>query len=215
MRLPDSDAAFNERGRYGRYVGRRLRRAKRNAVAADVEAATALVVQRGRELEDAEGPVQDARADRDAADDDLDDTARDSRAKLAGRSADAARNAPYTQIFPDGIEYYTAAPLGEQVARYGQLISRLDEFLAPEDEVRVQAVPALTAGIAAFRSGVEAVDQALTAEALASTKLLAAEDAWERLMLKVYGALLGEVGKAAAERFFPKIRSGKKKATEG
>lgn len=215
MRLPEPDASYAERVRYGRYVGRRLRRAKRNTLAADVEAATALVLQRGREWEDAEGPVQDARADRDAADDNLDDIAKENRVKLAGRSADAARKPPYTQIYPDGIEYYTAAPLDQEVPRYGQLISRFNEFLAPEDEVRQNAVPALTAGIAAFQSGVDAVNQALTAESLAATRLESAEEAWNVLMTKVYGALVADEGKAGAERYFPKSRRGKKNKTEG
>ncbi|MBK9263209.1 MAG: hypothetical protein IPM54_25825 [Polyangiaceae bacterium] len=215
MRLPDPDASHNERVRYGRYVGRRLRRAKRTQLATDADAATALVLQRGREWEDAAGPVQDARADRDAADDDLDDTAKDGRARIAGRSVNAAKEPPYTQIFPDGIDYYTAAPLDQEIARYGQLISRMNEFLAPSDEVRTAAVPALTAGIAAFKAATEAVEQALTAQSIASTRLQQAEDAWATLMTKIYGALVADVGKQAAERFFPKIRSGKKKQSQG
>jgi len=159
--------------------------------------------------------VQDARADRDGADDDIDDIAKESRGKLAGRSVDAVRKAPYTQIFPDGIDYYTAAPLDQEVARYGQLITRLNEFLAPDDEVRLAAVPALATGITAFKSAAEAVDQALTAESVASTRLQHAEDAWAVLMTKVYGALVADVGKQAAERYFPKIRSSKKTQSPG
>lgn len=215
MRLPDSNASYTERVRYGRYVGRRLRRAKRNTLTADVEAATAQVLQRGREWEDAAGPVQYARADRDAADDDLDDCAKDTRAKLAGRSADAARNAPYTQIFPEGIEYYTAAPLDQEVPRYGQLVSRLNEFLPANDDVRTKAVPILTTGIAAFRTAAEAVGEALTAESVIATRLQNAEEAWDILMTKVYGMLLADIGKAAAERYFPKARSSKKNNAEG
>ena len=215
MRLPDSDAAYAERVRYGRYVGRRLRRDKYTSMATDVDAANTLVLQRGREWEDAQGPVQDARADRDAADDHLDDIAKENRAKLAGRSADAARTTPYTQVFPDGIEYYTAAPLDQEVPRYGQLISRFNEFLDANDDVRKAAVPSLTAGIAAFQAAVDAVNDAVTAEALASTRLDNAEEAWNVLMTKVYGALVANVGKAAAERYFPKVRSGKKPKSDG
>lgn len=210
MQLPDSGAAHDERVRVGGYVGRRLRRAKRLTLAADVEAATALVLQRGREWEDADRPVQEARADRDGADDDLDDVAKNSRAKLAGRSADAMRNAPYTQIFPDGIDYYTAAPLDQEVPRYGQLVSRLNEFLGANDEVRKTAVPALNAGITAFQSAVEAVNTAVGNEAIAATRLTTAEEAWDTLMTKVYGVLVADEGKAGAERYFPKNRRKKK-----
>jgi hypothetical protein len=215
MRLPDPDAPFADRVHYGRYVGRRLRRAKRVVLAADVEAGTNTVLQRGRVWEDAAGPIQDARADRDGADDDLDDVAKESRANLAGRSVDAPRTAPYTQIFPDGIDYYTAAPLDQEVARYGQLITRMSEFLDFNDDVRKTAVPALTTGIAAFKSAVEALDQALTAQSLASTHLENAEEAWNVLMMKVYGALVADEGKKGAERYFPKIRSGKKNTKTG
>lgn len=215
MRLPDSGASYAERVRVGRYVGRRLRRAKRNTLAADVDAATTLVLQRGREWEDSMGPVQDARADRDAADDDLDDTAKEARAKLAGRSVDAVRTAPYTHIFPEGIDYYTAAPLDQEVARYAQLVARMNEFLPVGDEVRMAALLALNLGIAAFQGASEAVDQAVNAQSLAATRLQMAEDAWDVLMTKVYGAILAEAGKASAERYFPKNRSGKKDKATG
>ncbi len=215
MRLPDPNAPAVDRVHYSRYVGRRLRRAKRTQLATDVEAATAIVLQRSREWEDAAGPVQDARADRDAADDDLDDVVKENRAKMAGRSTNAAQETPYTNVFPDGIDYYTAAPLDEEVARYGQLITRLNEFLPANDEVRTLAAPALATGITAFKSAVEAVDVALTAESLASTRLQNAEDAWAVLMTKVYGALVADVGKQKAERYFPKIRRGKKTKSTG
>jgi hypothetical protein len=177
-------------------------------LAADVETTTTAVLQKGREWEDAAGPVQDARADRDAADDDLDDIAKNSRANLEGRSDNAEDEAPYTQIFPDGIDYYTAAPLDQEVFRYGQLISRINEFLPVDDEVRMPAIPALSLGIDAFQTAADAVNEALTAQSVAATHLQTAEDAWAILMTKVYGALVADVGKKEAERYFPKMRSG-------
>jgi len=42
-----------------------------------------------------------------------------------------------------------------------------------------------------------------------------AEEAWDVLLTKVYGVLLGDVGKAAAEQYFPKIRRTKKNNGEG
>ncbi|MRG97530.1 hypothetical protein [Polyangium spumosum] len=188
-----------------------LRRAKRMSLAADVEAATLKVLALARAHEDANGPVQDALADRDGADDDLDLTAKSARGTLAGRAVDAARKGPYTLIFPDGIDYYTAAPLDKQVSRYGELIDRLEEHLPGGDPVRLEAVPALKTGIAAFTGAVEMLAKARTDEALAGTRLEAAEDEWARLLTKVYGFLLAELGRAAAERFFPKAKSGTKK----
>jgi hypothetical protein len=188
-----------------------LRRAKRLSLATDVEAATLEVLKRGREVEDADGPVQDAMADRDAADDDLDNAAQEARAKLAGRSADAVNTAPYTLIFPQGIGYYTAAPLDEETERYDELRKRLVELLATDDPVRKEAVPALDVGLTAFTAAMDALSKARTEEALASTRLDAAEDAWARIMTKVYGLLLSELGRSGAARFFPKPKGSKKK----
>ncbi len=214
MRLPDPDAHYSHRVRCGGYVGRRLRQAKLTTLAADVEAVTAEVLQSGRALEDATGPVQHARADRDAADDSLDDIAQEGRAKIAGRSADANKSAPYTSIFPEGVEYFVAAPINQERARYTELAKRFEKYLDETDEVRVSVVPALYAGIEAFGAASEAVEQALAGEALASTRLDVAEDDWAKLLTKVYGVLLGEVGKKRAERFFPKIRGKSEDASE-
>jgi hypothetical protein len=215
MRLPLPSAHYSQRVRYGRYVARRLRRAKRIALATDVEAATLEILKRGREVEDADGPVQEAMADRDAADDDLDTAAQRARNHLAGRGVEAMTSAPYTLIFPQGIGYYTAAPLDEETERYDELRKRLEELLPPADAVRQEAIPIIEAGIGSFTAAVDALSKARTEEALASTRLGAAEDAWARLMTKVYGLLISELGRPAAERFFPKAKSGKKKTDDG
>ncbi|UQA57326.1 hypothetical protein [Polyangium aurulentum] len=214
MRLPLPTAQYSQRVRYGRYVARRLRRAKRIALATDVEAATLEILKRGRELEDADGPVQEAMADRDAADDDLDTAAQRARNMLAGRGVEAMTTAPYTLIFPQGIGYYTAAPLDEETERYDELRKRLVELLPPDDPARKDTILVIDAGIAAFNAAVDALSKARTEEALASTRLDTAEDAWNRLMTKVYGLLISELGRPAAERFFPKAKVGKKKSDD-
>ncbi|HSO00629.1 MAG TPA: hypothetical protein VLS89_20195, partial [Candidatus Nanopelagicales bacterium] len=78
---------------------------------------------------------------------------------------------------------------------------------ADDDAVRLQAVPAITAGITAFTTATTALDAARTAKAMASTRLDAAEEAWERQIEKVYGALLQEIGRSRAERFFPRKKT--------
>ena len=209
MRLPAPSAHFAQRVRYGNYVARRLRRARLLTLAADIEKATALLLVTGRALEDADKPIQDALADRDAYDDDLDEAAQASRLKLAGRSTDAVKTAPYTLIYPDGVGYYTAAPLDEEVKRYGELKLRHEEHLPANDKVRSQTVTAIDAGLDGFRGAVDTLTHARTAESLASTRLTAATEAWEKQLEKSYGAIVGEVGRARAERFFPRI-AGKK-----
>ena len=204
MRLPSATASYHARTRFGRYVARRLRRAKLNQLAEDALSVNNAVREMGRAWDDAGDAIQDALADRDAADDDLDTAAQDARNTLAGRSVDAVRLSPYTDVFPNGIGYYITAPLDQEVKRYSELKQRLTENLPASDEVRKKAVKALDAGIAAFEKGSEDLDAARTAEALAATRLAKATDAWVKQMEKTYGALVAELGRSAAGRFFPR-----------
>jgi len=182
------------------------------SLAADIEKSTALLLVTGRAHEDTDKPIQDALADRDAFDDDLDEAAQASRLSLAGRSTDAVKTAPYTVIYPDGVGYYTAAPLDEEIARYGELKSRLEEHLPPSDEVRLKTVATIDAGLDGFRGSVDALTRARTAESLAATRLTTATEAWEKQLEKTYGVLVAELGRAKADRFFPRVR-GKKTET--
>lgn len=204
MRLPPANASYHQRTRFGRYVARRLRRAKLHQLAEDALTVTSALREMGRAWDDADDAIQDALADRDAADDDLDITAQNARHALAGRAVDAVKQAPYTDVFPSGIGYYMSAPLDQEVKRYSELKQRLTEHLPAADEVRKKAVKAVEAGIAGFEKAVKDLDAARTAEALAATRLAKATDAWVKQMEKTYGALVAEVGRAAAARFFPR-----------
>lgn len=215
MRLPAKSATYEERARYGRYVARRLRRAKLTQMTQDVTKASLDLRAAGRAWEDTEDAIQDAIADRDAIDDSLDDAAKDARAALAGRSADADQNPPYTLIFDKGAAYYTAAPLDEEEKRYSEFKGKLADHLPPGDEVLMKTVPLIQAGLDDFPVAVKELNAARTAQALAATKLAAATDSWTKLMEKTYGALVGLVGKVKAERFFPRVRTKAKKDDEG
>lgn len=205
MQLPPATSSYRVRVRYGRYVVRRLRRAKQDQLAADAATVTNALRENGRSWEDADDAIQDALADRDAADDDLDSAAQIARNALAGRSVGAMQESPYTDIFPAGIGYYTAAPLDEEVKRYGELGERLTEHLPATDQVRKTAVKAIDAGVTDFEAAVKQLDKVQTAEALASTRLSKATDAWTKQMEKTYGVLVAELGRTAAERFFPRM----------
>lgn len=205
MQLPAATSSYRTRVRYGRYVARRLRRAKLGQLADDATAVTNGLREAGRAWDDTEDAVQDALADRDAADDDLDVAAQEARNALAGRGLKAVQEAPYTDIFPKGISYYTAAPLDEEVKRYSELAKRLTEHLPANDEVREKTTKAVETGLKDFEIGSKALEAARTADSLASTKLAKATDAWTKQMEKTYGALVAEVGKTAAERFFPRV----------
>jgi hypothetical protein len=88
--------------------------------------------------------------------------------------------------------------------RYPKSYPSGDKDLPAGDDVRKTTVKAIAAGLKAFTAVADAVDSARTAESLASTKIAKAIDAWEKQMEKTYGALVSELGRAAAERFFPR-----------
>jgi len=67
----------------------------------------------------------------------------------------------------------------------------------------------------AFTTASTALTTARMEETLAKTRLDAAEEAWERLVTKVYGVLFSELGRKPAEQFFTKIRNGSKKDDDG
>lgn len=209
MRLPIGSTQF---ARVGTYTARRLRRAKLTTLATGVEKVTEEFVVAARAEEDAEKPVQDAMADRDAADDDLDDVAQEARAQLAGRSRTASNEAPYTLIFPDGVGYYTEAPQDQEATRYGELRLRLATNLDAKDDVRVTTVAAIDAGLKAYGIAGDGLATARNAAALTTTAREMAEQRWREEMEKTYGAIVAQLGKAKAERFFPKVQSAKQKA---
>lgn len=212
MRLPQATASYQKRVRFARYVVARLGRKKRET--GPLKQAANAVRTAGRKLEDLEEEVEERMAERDGADDDLDACAKEARRILGARSADAMTTAPYVSIFPDGIGYYTEATQDTNVERYGELKTRLELHLAPDDEVLARCVPTLTTQTAAFEEGMKAVAAARTAAAIGSTALDVAEDNLDRLLEKIYGGLISDVGKAEAERFFPRTRAARGRRTD-
>jgi hypothetical protein len=214
MKLPSQTAGYEQRVNFGRYVATRLRQAKREDQAATVEQATSKVKAAGRKVGDLVEPLQAAMALRDAADGDMDEATQDFRLKLASRSLNAAKEPPYTQIFPQGVGYYIAAPLAANETRYKELVARVEANLAAKDELRAQIVPAITAGLEAFTRATAQLAAARTAAAMAGTECDAVEDEWDNLMTKIYGVLISETGKKAAERFFPRSRRAESETVE-
>ncbi len=206
MQLPHAAAATTHRLSFSIYLARRLRRAKLTDQASSVSSATQSLLELSRAWEDLERSGQEALADRDSADDDIDRLAQDLRFKLASRSRDAVGKAPYTLIFPEGIRHYLEAPFDEQNARYTQLSARLVENLAEDDPVRTEEVPKLEAALTGFNEAVKALEQSRNAETRAKDQLRDAEASWKVLMEQVYGALVSQVGRKEADRYFPKVR---------
>jgi hypothetical protein len=212
MRLPSRTAANENRVAFGRYVARRLRRARLSAEEAEVLAVTDALRAATTAAEDAGYAVQDALADRDAVDSELDDVAKRHRQALEGRGTTANRERPYTDIYPDGIAWYANAPLAEQVKRYELLVRRYHEFLPDGDPVRAEA-GVISNAIAEWSTARTAVDQANLNVAMARAKTQVAVDVWEQSLTRLYFRLAERFGKAAAERFFP--RPGRTKRAVG
>ena len=210
MKLPGETSGYSVVVGYARYAARMLRTSGRVTMADDLTHLGQVLRTKGRAWEDAGDAVQDALADRDSADDGLDAMAQHGRNTLAGRSVSATREEPYTLIYPEGIGYYTAATLSDEVTRYTELARRTAEHLPEGDPVRVQTSEGVTAGLAAFTAGVTALETAETTKALARTELDRANRNLRRQLEKTYGALVSELGKAKAERFFPKAAKSKK-----
>ena len=209
MRLPSRTAANENRIAYGRYVARRLRQARLSDEEAEVLAATTTLRTVVSAADDASYAVQDVLADRDAFDNELDDVAKRHRRALEGRGTTANRERPYTDIYPQGIAWYTDAPLAEQVARYELLVRRYNAFLPEGDAIRAEA-GLITDGVARWAAARTALDQANQDVAMARARTQMAVDAWEQTLTRLYFRLAERLGRSAAERFFP--RAGRSKA---
>lgn len=207
MKLPQLSARYTHRVRYGRYTAARLKKAKRAEQAASLEQATDKVKTSGRKVEDSMDAIDTAAAFRDVADSTMDDACKHFRKQLAARSLSADKEPPYTTVFPQGIGYYIAAPVSENVNRYNELITRVEANLPADDPLRTALLPVITTGIEDYKTASEQLSQARTALSMARTESDVAEDEWETLMVKIYGNLIADLGKQAAERFFLKSRN--------
>ena len=212
MQLPKETGSYLPLVRAGLYISRRVRRDGRDSLATDIHTASITVRNAGRAWEDAGDSVQLGLADRDACDDTLDFVAQETRLSLAATSISAFKEAPYTLIFPEGIGYYTAALVDQEVTRYTELRDRLVSHLDTSNSVRVVNVPRIETGLAEYVSAVTALENAERVQLLARTQLVHTMRSFIRQLEKTYGLLVSEVGKAKAERYFPKVKS--KKAEE-
>jgi hypothetical protein len=204
MKLPQPAAHYTHRVRSGRYTTARLKKARRTDQAASLEQATNKVKTSGRKVEDSMDAIDTATAFRDAADGDMDDPTKHFRKQLAARSVRADKEPPYTAIFPQGIGYYIAATVGENVNRYNELITRVEANLPADDALRIALIPAIKAGIEEYKTASEDLAAARIALSMARTESDIAQDEWEILMVKIYGNLIADLGKQAAEKFFVK-----------
>jgi hypothetical protein len=203
LKLPDSDRHFSHRVNYATYLARRLRQAGFSDLESQVLQGRAEQLSLGRTWEDAALPVQEASADRDAQDDNLDSITQAIRLQLASRSVDAMRTEPYTLIFPQGAEYYLQANLEQQTARYGELKLRLSTYLPTDDPLQAQ-VPALSTALDAWTSAAATLDEVRGRQSMARDNLEAGITSWEKSLEQVYGTLVAQLGKKRAEGFFPK-----------
>ena len=206
MRLPAQTAHYSRRVRHGQYVTARLLQAELKDLANDTQTTTDRVKAAGRKVEDADTPVLTAMANRDAADSDMDAATQAFRLKLSSRSLNAAKEAPYTQIFPKGVGFYIAAPVSSTEKRYQELITRVEASLPETDELRGALITAVTAGLERYKTAISDLASARTALAMARTESDAQDDEWDTLMEKTFGVLIERFGKKRANGFFPRTR---------
>jgi hypothetical protein len=211
MQLPRSDAPLSAVRQVNTYTVRRLIRAGLAAQAAECRAAFKAVREGQAAVEDAEDPVTESIADRDAADDQLDACTEETNRNLTARKEDAKKSAPWNVIFPEGALYYMASPVKDQRKRYGELGDRMKLHLPANDALVVNVVPRITTALAAWEVADKELGAAQTV--LESKRVVrdAAEEEWRRHMDRLYSALRAERGKAEAERFFRKPASKSRK----
>ena len=199
---------------YGMAVRGRLLRTKQAALVAPFEAAFEAVRAGARRVEDLEAEVQYANVARKGVTLSLSREARQLRLRLAARSLDAIKKAPYTAVFPEGLRPLTEAPLREVVVRYAALAQRTEVALAPDDPLREETVARLRAGIRAFREATSQVERARAAMRLArGVRDSAVMDSIEQTWV-LYGTLLARVGKEKAEQIM-RIPGGGRGRAEG
>ncbi len=201
--LPAS-AAPHRHVSYARYVARTLSKRRKTEQARRLRAAADTVQSKARAVEDQEALVFELRADRDLGDQDLDRGAKGFRHKYAGQDLEVAKQATYQRIFPDGIAYYTAAGLDEQVPRYTQLRERIATHLPDDEPLKAPTLAAIDAGLAAWKEAVGALNTAQRTLDELKADLEQAEAELGRLIEKTWGALIDEEGEEAARTYFPR-----------
>jgi hypothetical protein len=74
----------------------------------------------------------------------------DFRHGVNARSRDAIEQPPATRIFPDDVEYYTAAPISEQAERYAELEGRVTAHLPEDEALRAPILVGLSDALTAY-----------------------------------------------------------------
>jgi len=180
--------------------------------AGSIQQATQTVLQTGRALEDAEFALVDSYAARDASDDLLDTQVQLGRQQLASRGLGADKQTPYTALFPDGIKWYIAAPLEDQVERYQIFINRCNAQLLEDDTVRINVVPQITTLLGEWQAASSSLMTRQASTTGARDALEAAISVWQKLMHDSYNTLCIQLTKAKAEQFFLHKKAPKKAA---
>ena len=214
MQMPGPSASYDQYVHFGRYLASRLRRDRMAELVGEVDAVTAAVKAAGRAWEDSKELVEDALAARDAGAADLDRGAQAIRLDLASRKLGAHKEAPYTEVFPAGIEAYTTAPVDARAGRFRELLRRLAAALPADDRLLATWQAPLTAGVDTWSADLVEVERQRTGVSMAATALASAKAAWRAAIERAYGRVVAAHGRRDAEAFFPKRRRVKEAAVE-
>lgn len=211
MQLPAEGSSINTLRRFNAYTVRRLRRASMAAPAEDCVKAIKKLREAQAAVEDALEPAEEALADRDAADDDLDGANEEANRELTSRIPEAKKKSPWKDIYPNGSVEYAAAPVGEELDRYKLFKQRLTANLPPDDPLVVRIVPRIDQGLLDWAAAEEKHKEARRIVDTRRGERDRLEQEWRTLMDRLYSSIRAERGAAAAEKFFKKQpRRGKK-----
>jgi hypothetical protein len=202
MALPESNAAPIHFVRFGFRVAGKLKRHKLTALEASVLQVSREVLAHQRAFADTSFEGIALRAVRDAIDDDMDEAVRWARLQLAGRTTQAVQEAPYTQIFPQGVGYYTVAPLSAQQTRYTELTVRLVENLPEDDPVRLRTAADIERLLPEWLAARTTLSDHQATIAVARTRIDASKQEWQRILERTYGAVVIDMGKSFADNVF-------------
>jgi ElaB/YqjD/DUF883 family membrane-anchored ribosome-binding protein len=204
MYLPSPTNHFRHCVHMGHEVSARLRQHDKHELANDVQTITEMLQDAGRNMEDSKIPIKEAIGKRESAEAAIDVAVRDFRLKLSARGLNATSKPPYTHIFHHGITYYISNSLKTIKPRCAELLARVESELAEDDALRVEITQAITTAQERFEMAVDDVNAARTTAAIARTHYLTTRKEWNTRMTRVYAALLADLGKHEANRFFPK-----------
>jgi len=212
MQLPSKDASPAEKRRFARFVSRRAKRAKFDALAKTIDAHVKSLRVLELAADEAQDPVQDAYADVEADFDDLRALVSDANIKHRAEKVGIDKTPLFKTVWAEGTGAVIKADVDDRTKEARALADRFDEHLPAKHLLRKSHGPKLRKVADTCDASAKVLGKARAKAKGVADKRDLAETALLATLEKTYGALIEKVGKVAAERFFPRRQPAKKKA---